>query len=359
MAGSDLKWFPIASEFPAGLDTETDPKRLRDGFSPDAYGMNIDYPGRLVKATLTPTFVLPIVKQYVIGANTWTWYYRRLWRAANNNLHYCAKEYVAIEYPQDLGILSFDEEGSGSVIQGFFPFARDAMFVTKENGGYIVPNANSDGGRFEHGPIHGNLRSTTSGNSLMLNQIAYVSNEYGFMAWDGNVPTELTRNCRTASTRFTNKALRLQWSKNRVIGFTDATDTFVYDADTKKLFYWLAGTTSVNGTANPSFRFTTRTITNKAYEPFRVASVAFHIVNTTEKSGTISYQYKTDQDWSAVQTVQVRWDEKGRHWTANPMERALESRNFTVRVTDISSHIHIRQIDILASLTSEVESLSE
>ena len=337
-------WFPISSVFPAGLDTETDPVDLKDGMTPDAYGMDIDDPGFLKSGSI-PSGTSLIKKQYTIGANTWDWYYKRAWRSSSANLLWNSPEYTAIILPQGLGKLSFDEDAQSIVT--FLPFAGNDMFVGKSTGGYRVPNASSLRGDFQHTNIVPSMLVSTATHATELDGTIYVSNTNGLMAWGGNAVTEVTENVRDSVSIFQSKALTLDQQKKRIIGAA----SFVYDIATKKLFNFLTS----------GFRFTSRTLrASKTAVPFTVTAVGFQYVNSGTGDGVIKYQIKRDKnEWEDVITVDVRYDSEERTLATSYPENEFEARSFRLRVTSISSNIKIRSIDLLVDANSVEESWSQ
>lgn len=337
-----LQWIPIASAFPASLDTLTDPRSLKDGFTPDAYGQGLEVPGTLYKASC-PTGSAAIKTTYVIGANTWTWYFRRLWRFATTNLFYNAPEYTTTDIPQDLGVMSFVEDAQ--TIVTFFPFAGDGLFVSKSTGGYRVPNADSFSGRFQHGDIVEAMKVDAAGNAGEFDGVAFVSNANGLFAWDGQEVREVTAGCRGASY-FVSQAITVDEQRRRlVLGSVGA-----YEPKTNRLF----------GYSGTAFRFTTRTFTIKNGRiPFPVKGVAFLVDNYGKTNGAIKFQVKRDKDWEKEITTQVRYSEDGRVFVPVKLDFMPLARQFAVRVTDITGSIRIREISIETYVVASEGSLSQ
>lgn len=351
MAGHDQRWLPIASDFPAGLDSDTDPTKLPDGLSPECYNMNIDKPGRLASLSSAQGIgTANTAKTFVIGAETYTWYYQRLWMISSAALHYLAPEIQDTVLYQDIGKLGFDET-TGSLIT-FFPFANDAMFVGKAVGGYIIPNAASPNGRFQHLDLQEAMQVPAAANACPLGEVAYASNTNGLFAWDGQNIVEVTKNAQDVlSTYFTSCTLRPDEARRRLVGSNGTTAKFVYDPQSKRLFPFTA--------TYSDFRFTTRTLVDKRYRPFTVFKVGFNFDNTTSADAQIVYQTKTDKDWSGDITVEIRPDELGRIRKESMLPTPLQARTFAMRITSLPTNIEIKQIDVLAENISVEESYSE
>jgi hypothetical protein len=344
MSGSDLKWYPFCETFPAGLDTATDPTKLKDGFTPDGYGMSPLYPGRLVASACPTGTALVKYQPAAIGGNTWTWYFRRLWRANVANLYYNSPEYTATDIPQGLGILSFDEDTQSIVT--FLPFGNH-MYVGKSTGGYAIAGAASLGGNFQHGDIFEGAKVSAAANVTELDGTIYVSNGYGLMAFNGNETTQLTSGIEDATTLadFQNIALTPDFQRKFIIG----TSRFCYDVGTKKLFRYTS--------TNTGFRFTSRTLIAKDDEPFLVDGIAISYLNTgtDNPDGELKYQIKRDQDWESEETVDVIYDEGSRNRLYIPFENREDGRRFALRLTALSSHIHILRIDVNTALIMDTE----
>lgn len=338
-----LRWYPLATVFPAGLDSNTDPAALKDGMSPDAYGMGLDFPGLLYKAGV-PTGATPIKKTYDIGTGdnkTWTWYYRRLWRALSANLEYNSPEYTAAVLYQGIGKLSFDEDAQSLIT--FFPFAGDSIFVGKSTGGYRVANADSFEGNFQHGNIESAMAIATDGNGLSFNNIAYVSNSNGLFAWDGSSVKNITLNMTNDLDLFKDKTLTLSVARRRIVGGT----SFVYDPAANQLYKY-------DGT---NFRFTTRTLVTPKDEPIPCKQVCFIIRNTAGiDQGAITYQLRGDEnEWREENKVDLSYTPNKPYKVFaihTPNSPPSSSRRLTLRITDMSANLYIEGIRILTSFQS-------
>jgi len=345
MAGTDMVWSALASQFPPSLDTKTASDALSDGFSPDSYGLSLDTDGVLSAGTV-PSGSSHVADTETISDNVWTWYFRRLWRIDGVTLLYNSPEYRDVILPQDLDGLRFDEDGNSLLT--FFPFAGDSLFVAKASGAYQIPGAGSLGGAFTHGDIEEALKISNAANAIMLDNIAYVSNDNGFFAWDGREIVELSRAINNDSTTldaFKNKALTADFSKKYIIGGTD----FVYDVGNKRLMRY----------SGSAFRFTTRTVVTKTRQPFTVDKIALAVDGATESKSTIALQIKRDDEWEDEREFSVIADYNTRRRAEYMIEQPIEARQFTLRLTDVPSHIKIHQIDIRSNSGNDEEGWSE
>lgn len=355
MAGSDQKWFDIATDFPAGLDTDTDPTKLKDGQTPDAYNMDINKPGVLASLpTGMSAGTAYIARTYTIGADTYTWFYNRLWRMSTTMLYYLAPLYQDAVIYQDIGRLAFDEDTQNLVT--FFPFAGDGVFVAKSTGGYMIPNAGPRG-NFTHGNIEQSLFVATANNAAPLSEIAHVSNTNGLFAWNGQQVAELTRNVRTivgaalSPNYFASRRIQLDYQKRRVI-LSSASDSnvAVYDPTASA-----GGRIFVYTTPTSDFRFTTRTLTDARTRPFTIHKIALYFENTTGADAEIEFQIKLDTDeWQDNDSFEIRDTDKGRVRREKMLDKPIQARRFALRLTSLPSNIEISRISVLGeNITSE------
>lgn len=345
--GADKRWVTLASVFPATLNTETEPTKLTDGQSPDAYGMDIDHPGYLASGS-APTGTTHIAKTFDIDGNTYPWYFQRLWRASGSSLQYGYPEYQTVYLPHEVP-LGFFEDSNDLVT--FFPVGG-SMFVAKSTGGYFIPNAISRSGNFIHTDIQPPMKVAAAANAVELTGLAFVSNAAGVYAWDGqNDPVEITAPVRSNVTaRYASVALTRDEAKRRLVGGT----AFVYDPASKRFFDF----------SQTGFRFTTRTMVARdprtpAERPFMTSKLRFFIENTTQDDNSFVYQVKRDTDWEDEETVEIRYTQEARAKIEVPLRAATQAMNFTMRLTSITAGMRIKSIQVEADLTANEQSWSQ
>ena len=354
--GDKLKWVSLASVFPSGLDTETDPTKLRDGYTPSSYNLNIDVPGRLASTTSTPAGTARLQTKYQTNYN---WYFRRLWRAVNANLEYYAPEYTAVLYDQGISKVSFDEDydlatqGDKNIIT-FFPVGNN-MFVTKAAGGYMIPGASSLAGDFQHGDIEQAMYAATATHATELDGVAYVSNAKGVMAWNGGRVVEITEPVRNSVSNFASQALTVMYPEKRIICGT----TGIYDSNFKKLFQYRA---------SGGFLWTSPTmVDNSPRDPdgrrasFGVSKVEFIYSTSDNSSGELAYaiQLEDESAWSSNEIVYLEQAEGTRSRQYSAPEKPLISRKFKLRITSLDTNIRIHEINVLSDVTPEKETEGE
>jgi hypothetical protein len=346
--GSKQRWLPLAADFPPGLDTETEPTKLKDGYTPAAYNLNLELPGRLASTTSTPSGTTRIAKTFTISTVAYNWYFRRLWRANGANLEYYAKEYQASLLTQGLGKLSFDEDSQSIVT--FFPIS-DNMFVGKSTGGYVVFNAASVSGEFEHSNVEQQMAVGAAGYATEMNGIAFASNASGIFAWNGGQVMEVTESVRTGShlSDFASQSLTTLYAKRRIVAGT----TGVFDVDSKRLFAYRSG----------DFLWTSRTLMAADYAPFTVNSIEFvyDTSSTTQQgSGYVVLQVGTESGWGETSDLIFFEQTEGRRAVVRyALEQPLSSRKFNLRLTRLDTTLRIYRINILSDITMEKETVGE
>lgn len=341
MAGNDMRWLPLATRFPATLNSETGADQLKDGETPDAWNMDIDHPGILALGTL-PTGTDRVIKTYTVSAATYTWYYQRLWRISTNTLLYGYPEYTAVYLPHDIP-LAFNEDSQSLVT--FFPFRGGDMFVAKSTGGYLIPNAIGRDGGFKHSDINPALGIAASTQAQELDGVAYISTANGLFMWDAQGVKEISLPFRTVFSRFASDTLKRDETKRRIIG-----TKCVYDP-ARDGFYDYSQT---------GFRFTTRAVnskaTNRAAEsPFAVTKIGLFYGNTTEGDHSLKFQVKRDLDWEDEQEQQIVWSSDARKWVEITLNQAISARSFQMRITDLSAGLNINSINILTDMHTGTE----
>lgn len=328
--GTKPRWVPLATVFPASLNSETDSSELRDGYTPNAYGMMIDSGGRLRRASSIPAGTAAIVNTGVLDdLATWTWYFRRYWRKSGHDLLYNAPEVVGVVLPQDLGRLSFDEDSQDVVT--FLPFGAN-MYVGKSTGGYGVSNAMSFGGNFQHGNILPSLKISAAANAAELDGTVYVSNAFGLMGWGGGDIDEITAPARTYVSNFASKALTIDPQRRWVVG----TNAFVYDVPRKRLYRY----------DGSSFLYTTRTLTAQNQKPFVVEAVRFSYENTNNKRGSMTLAYKYEEGWTRGSKISVPYTEGTRGSWIQGIDPTIIASKFAMRITNLSRNLAIREISV-------------
>lgn len=341
-----MRWIPLASSWPATLNSEIDATRLTDGQTPEAWGMDIDHPGYLAVGA-APTGTDRIAKTYTVSATVYNWYYTRLWKATTTTLEYGYPEYTASFIPHDIP-LAFTEDANNLIT--FFPFLGNAMFVAKSTGAYSIPNAASPGGGFKHSDINPALGIATAAQATELDGIAYISTANGFFAWDSQGVAELSAAFRTQHGRFAAATLKRDETKRRIIGSLSGSTVFVYDVPSKKFFDY-----SQSGFRFTSRKLVSRTAQRPAEKPFSVAKVGFYYDNTTQGDHTIQFQVRRDEDWEDPVDVNIAWGDNTRSWIEHALPTNYAARSFQLRITSLTPSLQIKSIGVNTDIPSQTE----
>jgi hypothetical protein len=331
----------VAGGFPPGLNTSFAQDVIKPDETPDSYGLNIALDGRLGKGT-APTGTSRIEKSITISSIPYYWHYHRLWNITNktaatasNILTYGAKNYNDIYVPQRNGQIYFDEDSQ--TIVAIAPIFPDSLFVAKSTGSYILSNLLGQWGNFQKSDIIQEMLLAVAARMIVVNNVVYVSNSTGLWAYKQGQVVEITRNIRNSLYGLIDMTLTADYQKNWIIG-TSGTTTMVYDANTNKLFKWVAST----------FRYTTKQFHSPDYSPIGVSRLMFVIEHGTTTDGSIKYQVRyEDEAWPVEsKSIIVKATEEKFTTITEDLERSRSSVRFQLCITDISSNKYIKQISV-------------
>ena len=121
----DASWVEIASKFPATLNRDANPETLKDGESPESFGLGADKSGSLYYESSAPAGTtwdgIATVSAPLNAPVTATWRYAfgRLWGWATTGatLYYGAYNYTDNYLIQNLGFLPIDSQDSTDIKQ--------------------------------------------------------------------------------------------------------------------------------------------------------------------------------------------------------------------------------------------------
>ena len=337
-----VKWLDFEKEGPPGLDKESDPAEMTAGFSPDAYGINIDTENRLAKGTV-PTGTARINKTATVNSNVYDWHYSRLWRASGNSLIFGAPFYDDAYYKQGIGNILFDEDALAIV--EFLPFGRDSLAIGKTTGSYVLSNLNDTRGEpfWGRSDILQEIKLATAANATELDGTAYFSTATGLWAFSDNGQVkEVTRRVRNTIGNFGATAILANYDDKRIIG----TATWVYDVARDKLYDY--------GTAG--FRYTSPDLHQERYEPFLPSRLHFIVQNVASplSDQEFTIQMKLEEgDWSDEERVDVL-DEQGQYSMVTVEPEMFvgreQGRRFKFRINDMSANLRIRAVYVDVSV---------
>lgn len=340
--GDGYRTVSLAEVFPPGLDTETDPTRLQDGFTPDGFGFDLERKDRLATGTI-PTGESRVVRTIDITinnvTNTYFWIYNRLWLNDGNLLRFGMPLMDEIFLPHNQGVVPCNTlTNNDPSIDLILPFSGN-LLLGKSNGSFIVPGADSLQGFFTRGSLIQELKVTNVNNAIELEGIAFISNGSGLFRVPGGDAPEVSRLIRNSVGPFTSRALTADYETRRVIadGATSAQGT-VYDLDTDKIFEY----DTAQGTG---FRWTSRTLTF-GNDPFDVKSVWLYVEHLDDLGGFVNYQVGVEDRGFAEgpdHEITIPFDQE----TFHKIECAVEPEpcnKWRMRIIEQSSNIAIRGI---------------
>jgi hypothetical protein len=333
---SHLRWL---SDFPAGLDTETDAADLKDGFSPAACGLGLDPQGRLFPATI-PSGTARVDKTYAAVADqagataTYTWLYNKLWRIDTTTLLHGAMNYNDAFLPQGTGKIEFVED-TGSILS-ILPFGTDGLVVFKATGAYLLSNVLDTRDLIQKSDLLQTIRIASASHATALDGTVYASTPTGLYAITPNGEVdELSAAARTRASLFSGKALTVDYGRKRIIGAA----SFVYDAVAKRLFDY-----TVND--GLSFLWTSPTFHAPDYSPIQVSRVLFHVEHILGQDETLDAQVRVeDEAWTDEERIAAQYVAGSYSivaWT--PQTPLYTCRRFALRLTGMSAGLRVRGV---------------
>lgn len=336
-------WVPIAEKFPASLSKDSSPEILKDGETPDAYGLGTEYPGLLYAEQNVPTgtvwngITAVTAPSSAPATATWRFAFNRLWgfAATGTTLYYGAYGYTANYLIQDLGYCPVDSQESGVIVQ-VVPFGG-SIAIFKADCLYVIKNADAPSGDFTSDYVKQSTGLPVVGNVLSMDGKLYWVNTTGVWQYDGNNIVELTTPIRNNLGAFVSTAitsLTADFSRKHIIGLNAAATKFIIvPGDSPELYdYSTAG-----------FRFTTRTIVGAEVEPLLVDKIALAYQYSADELATVDFSVKINDSWKTESQVKIRpGTDNGR--VEISLTNMLACRKFAVRITSMSPSLFITRI---------------
>ena len=379
------EWITLAQQFPATLVKDLPYEDLQDGQSPDAYGLGLNKPWYLYKAS-APTEFRRYRTQFkadaAIGNQPWTgtcygfYWNNRLWIINYNSSLWSDLHTVFVSAPGYYNrfvpsgssrIFLPDYDDHDNIITGIAPF-KDSLYIFKQYEIYRVSGVtNSEplgeatlfymddtptGGSGGIGipPYDGTtpLPYMTQDTGTMhwaipLNEMLCWANARGIYGTDGSKIMELTRPVRENVGIFNidtgdEYSLVGNWERNWLGIYDQATDAVrgVIDLNSQGLFDYVTGT----------FRWTSPTLVSESASPLTVDRVGF-IYDYSGNEAEITFQVKVNDEWQKAQTITLDAD----HDTAFMdfgLDTVLSCRKWAIRITDMTTGLYVSQIRIHA-----------
>jgi len=345
---AQAQWLKIAGDFPPTLNKEDDPTTLKVNETPAAYGIDINKP-TLLKAGAVPTGTTALATTYTIDADTYNWWYNRLWRISGTQVIFGAPEYTATYYEQDIGHIDLPQ-GTGDLV-AIRPLGQTALIAFKADCFFIINNADRDDANFSVTYYNQRIGLDDATHLVELDGVVYVSNTTGLwsIAYNGDV-NEITAPVKNNVAPFASQVLTANYAKKWIIGGT----TCAYDTLSKRLFDY-----STDG-----FLYTSPTLTmrRKGSEntPFVVDAIALEVVHDDTTGKQITYQTKVnDRDWNTEVVVDLIPEDGTltRHLIHFDSQR--NGRTFAVRFTAMSAGVAIKNIFASLDDANRMEAYAE
>ena len=337
-------WVPIASNFPQTLAKDAVPESLKDGQTPDAYGMGTDKPGTLyvepsvsvgtawngIAVVATPT------NTPLTGTQVWRFAYNRLfgYQTTTNRLTYGAYGYLTSYMLSDLGYVPCDYESSN--ITQVVPFGNQ-IAAFKTDSLYVIRNADNPGAVMVSEYLKQASGCPVAGNVIVIDNVLYWLNTHGLFSYDGQNIVELTEPIRNNLGTFSSTlitSLTADFQQRRIIGLNGA--------DTKFIVV-LGQTPELYDYSTTGFRFTTRTLVGKEGEPFIIDKVSVVYQYSASDYATLDLDVKINDTWKTESQFRITpSSDNGRAEFA--LTNALSCRKFALRVTALSASCYISNI---------------
>ncbi len=336
------QWIPLAEKFPASLSKDSSPEIIKDGETPDAYGMGGDQPGLLYVESTVPTgTVWNGITAATAPTNapvtaTWRFCHNRLFgfAAVGTTFYYGAYGYDSNYLIQDLGYILCDYESS-NIVQ-VVPFGQNVA-VFKADSLYVVRNADAPQGNFVAEYVKQSSGLPVVGNVIAMDNKLYWVNTTGVWQYDGNNIVELTTPIRNNLGAFASgqiTTLTADFAKKEIIGLNGATTKFiVVPGENSELYDY-----STSG-----FRFTTRTLVGAEVEPLLVDKICFAYQYSASEQATIDFQIKINDDWKDESQLKIRPAESNGRIEVG-LTNMLACRKFAMRITAMSPSLYISRI---------------
>ena len=324
--------FELASQFPPSVNTEDDPTTLKPFESPSCYGVDSTKEGRLTTGSIITGTARKAPTKTVRGG-TWQWIYNRLWQGSGSTLQWGAPFYDDVYFPHRLGKFAL---GDGVTILAVMPAFGSQLWILTAQGSYFITNArNMNEDNFEPSQYIQELYTSDATYAMTLNGQPVVSNAKGVFIYDGSKVVELTKAVRSSLGNFGASAITADYALSKIVG----TSNFVIDAKNGKLFDY--------GTSG--FRYTSPTMAQpRGYDPFTVNSLVLTYRLSTQSSGTIKWQSKSeDEDWFNEPDIEIIPDNRTKTRIEVPITTPNRSvHKFAIRLTSMPSNVEIRSIQV-------------
>ena len=368
--------FPIGTGFPPGLNTADPDTDLKPNETPDAYGFDLTVDGKIKKGT-APTGTARVKKipgsawttstAYIVddvvvqssasyicltahtsgvfatdlAASKWVaatmlWHHNHIWRINSNVLEIGAANYNDHFYGGNAAFHKIQFSEDAQAITAICPIEPDSMFVSKSTGGYVLRNLSDTRGYFQRSDIIQEMACAAATYITEVNNVVYVGNADGIMAYENFKTKEVSRKLRTLRATLGALALTADYERGHVI----LGSTYVYDTEADKWFKY----------SGSSFRYTTPRLRNPNWAQFSIERVLFVIEHGDTDTGYLEYQTRyEDEEWSPVRNLSLPYAAEKFTTVSETLAEARSAHRFQLRVTSLDANKYIKEIQVEAT----------
>ena len=327
---------PLGAGFPPGLNTAQPATDIEANETPDGYGFDLSKDGVIAAGTIPSGTTARVQKTITISTVPYYWHYARLWNitgltaaSTSNILRYGAPEYTNVYLPQRSGAIPLDEDSNP--ILALVPLPPDSLACIKTSGTYVISNCSDGRAFFQRTDLIQEINAAAAANVAELDGVLYVCNASGLFSLVQGKAIENTRKVRDGLTNFASKALTVDQGKQYIVGGT----TFAYEPATQKLFRY----------SGSSFRYTTRQLVRRDYEPFAADRMVIAVEHTTTTNKACTYQYKIgDEPWSQDTTLALPYEDVASTLVFEPFAEETRAHKFQLRFTSLDAGVGIKAV---------------
>jgi len=360
------QWLTLAANFPATLVKDIEPEFLKDGQTPDAYGLGLDKPGTLYAGSFPSTATTPPSFKQNAATNNNTpvslpgskqYYYidDRAWviDLAGQNLYFFAKGFGNNLYTQGFPKIQCDDIGNCDLLWlapcagGVAAFLQGDTPGTHSDVLYFLPNTVNPQGAYDRRTVidlglYGGPEATTD--ICYFRDVVYWSSPKGVFSFDGREVKEWTRAIRNNLGNFTGAHL----DGTNSSGVLQREQRLVADDGTKKYVVDL-GTGGLYDYTTTGFRWTSRSLSKWNDKAAQVCIDRIALVYTHDSTAdkTVKYQImKSDETWYDAESVKI--EKQNRKYARYEFRPNLVERfdKWAFRITALPANMLIHEVQI-------------
>ncbi len=351
------KWMVLAEVFPPSMVTAMDSTALKDGQTPDSYGLGVERKASLyystserandgvVAASNKTAVASPTNAPTGYGAITWYLWFDRLWGISAQYVFYGAKGYSTRFIQQGKGRIDFDDD-SDAYLVAMVPFG-ESIAVFKSAAIYVIASANGNDGHFNRTGVTQNYGIAAGTQVCEIDGTVFFSNATGVYSFNGQQIQELTAAVRGRSGFF--PATLTANFRRKYLVMTSGTNVMAMDLQSGNIYDY-----STSG-----FRWTSRTLVDKTNAPIGVYDAALEVEFLDSNVGTVTYEIGKDGvygDATAMRLIPTEPDQAVR--VKFGLEATAVCTKFNIRLSLLSTNVLIKRV-LINSTLSGVEAYRE